>query len=170
MGDLISVVLIIGALMDLPSSNRISSVLFGFIVLMSFAFNAEAVFMIGAQKAQGEPVTVPNDIRPSQVGDFVAPLNEQQVRGLLITKLHAQATIFEMEQTRQTLSVIELLQGANDRNTPLGHGIQSAIDAISSFWLEVGKVLDQLAAGQGFSGFFNMFGMLVIVLMCGRVF
>ena len=170
MGDLISVVLIIGALMDLPSSNRISSVLFGFIVLMSFAFNAEAVFMIGGQKVQGEPVTVPNDIRPSQVGDFVAPLNEQQVRGLLITKLHAQATIFEMEQTRQTLSVIELLQGANDRNTPLGHGIQSAIDAISSFWLEVGKVLDQLAAGQGLSGFFKMFGMLVIVLMCGRVF
>ena len=97
MGDLINVVLIIGTLMNSPSINRISSALLGLIVLTSFAFNAEAVFMIGAQKAQGELVTVPNDIRPSQVVDFVAPLNEQQVRGLLITRLHAQATIFEME-------------------------------------------------------------------------
>jgi small-conductance mechanosensitive channel len=170
MGDLISVVLITGTIMYSSSINRISSALFGFIVLISFALNAEAVFMVGGQKSLGESVTVPNDIKSSQVGDFVAPLNEQQVRGLLITELQAQAAVNEREQARQTLSVIELLQGANDPSTPLGHGILSAIDATSSFWLEVGKVFDQLAVGQGSGGFLKMLGMLVIALVTGRVF
>jgi small-conductance mechanosensitive channel len=156
--------------MDSYITNRISNALCGFIVLISFSLNADAAFMIGGQKSVAEPVTVPNDIKPSQIGDFIAPLSEQQVRELLITKLQAQAAINEREQTRQSLSVIELLQGANDPSTPLGHGIHSAIDATSSFWLEVGKVLDQLAAGQGFGGFLKMIGMLVIVLVTGRAF
>jgi small-conductance mechanosensitive channel len=159
-----------GTFMDSYSINRILRALCGFIVLISFTVDGEAAFLMGGQTPLAAPVTVPNDIKPSQIGDFLAPLSEQQVRELLITKLQIQASIYESEQTRPALSVIELLQGANDPRTPLGRGIQSAIDATSSFWLEVGKVLDQLAAGQGFTGFLKMLGMLVIVLVAGSAF
>lgn len=152
------------------STNRILSTLCGFVVLISFALNAEAAFLISGDKPVATLVTVPDDIKPGQVGNFVAPLSEQQVRELLITRLETQATIYESKHARQSMSVIELLQGANDPSTPLGRGIQSTIDATSSFWLEVGKVLDQLATGQGFTSFLKILGMLLIVLVAGGIF
>jgi len=156
--------------MVLYSINQFLRALCAFIVLTSFASNSHAVSLIDEQSPATAAITVPNDIKFSQIGDFVAPLSEQQVRELLITKLQTQAEKYESEQTREAMSVVELLQGANDPNTPLGHGIQSAINATSSIWFEVSKVLEQLAVGQGFSGFVKMFGLLIFIIVIAKAF
>lgn len=150
--------------MDSYSINRTLSALCGFIVLISVAFNGEAAFLIGDQKPLAEPVTVPNDIKPAQVGNFVAPLSEQQVRELLISRLETQAQTNAGLSARQSMSVIELLKGAGNRDTPLGSGIHATIEATDSFWLEVGKVLEQLSPGQGFTGFLILLVLLLIVV------
>lgn len=156
--------------MNSYSTHRIVSTLCGFFALISLSFNVDAAFLIAGDTPVAAPVTVPNDIKPDQVGDFVAPLSEQQVRDLLITKLETQAEIYATDQEKQTLSVVELLQGANDPNTPLGRGIQATMDATGSFWLEVDQVLDQLATGPGDAGFFNMLVLLAIALFIAGAF
>ena len=156
--------------MSLYSIKRFLSALCGIIVLISLPLTGNAVFLGGDEKPVVETVTVPGDIKSNQVGDFVAPLSEQQVRELLIANLKTQAEIYSSNHATQPMSVIELLQGAGNPYMPLGRGIQATFNATSSFGREVSKVLDQLEAGQGFIGLLKMFGLLVMVLVAGRAF
>lgn len=151
------------------SINRVLSSLCGFFLLAALPFSSDAFFPANDEKPAVEPIILPSDLKPDQVGNFVAPLNEQQVRALLITSLKTQAENYANNHSRQPLSVIELLRGAGDPATPLGRGIQATFDATSSFWHEVGKVFDQVD-GQGFSGFLKIVGLLLIALLAGRTF
>ena len=116
-----------------------------------------------------EKVTIPNDIMPDQVGDFVAPLNEQQVRELLITNLQATAKVNADNQVKQSISVIDLLRGVGNPETALGRGVHATIAAIGSYGYEIGKVFEKVESGQNFIGFFKLFGLLLIVIIAAGV-
>jgi hypothetical protein len=150
--------------MTLNTANRILAAFCGFIFLIFLPLTSDAVILIGGEKSVEETITMPTDITPGQVGDFVAPLSEQQVRELLISNLEIQAQTNAHAQAGQSTSVIELLKGAGDRNTPLGNGIHATIEATDSFWLEAGKVFEQLSPGQGFTGFLILLVLLFIVV------
>ncbi len=154
--------------MILKPANRILPALCGLIFLTLLPLNSDAVIMIGGEKAVENPISIPSNITPGQVGDFVAPLSEQQVRELLISKLETQAQTNADISANQSISVIELLKGAGDRDTPLGSGIHATIDAIDTYWLEVNKVFEQLVPGQGFGGFLKLLGILLIVIVAAR--
>ena len=156
--------------MILNTANRIFVTLCGFIFLILLPLTSEAVVMIGGEKSVGQIITIPSDITADQIGDFVAPLNEQQVRDLLISKLETQAQANADINAKQSVSVLELLKGAGDRKTPLGSGIHATIDATDSFWLEVGKVIEQLSPGQGSTGFLILFVLLFTVVVIAGAF
>jgi hypothetical protein len=156
--------------MILNTANRILAALCGLIFLILLPLTSDAVIQVGGEKSVEQTITIPSDITPDQVGDFVAPLSEQQVRDLLISKLETQAQTNADINTKQSISVIELLKGAGDRDTPLGSGIHATIDATDSFWLEVGRVLEQLSPGQGFAGFLILLLLLLIVVAIAGFF
>ena len=56
-------------------------------------------------------VAVPEDLSTDQVGDFVAPLDEQQVRQLLISNLETRAIQNQSGAMTDNVSVIEMLKG-----------------------------------------------------------
>ena len=145
-------------------SNQILSTLCGFILFTLLPLTSNAVMMIGGEASVEKAISIPSDITPGEVGDFVAPLSEQQVRDLLIAKLETQAQANAEMSESQSISVIELLRGAGDPDTPLGGGIHATIDATNSFWLEAGKVFEQLSPGQGFTGFLLLLLMLLIAV------
>ena len=107
---------------------------------MALPLSSGAVFLPQSGINVEAVVTIPNDIKPDQVGDFVAPLSEQQVRELLIAKLEAAAELNADKQARQTLSVVDLLKGVGNPETALGRGVHATIAAPGSFWPEVGKI------------------------------
>lgn len=151
-------------------SSRILTSLCSVILLVSFSFASEAVILPAASNADEETVSVPEDLKPDQVGDFVAPLSEQQVRQLLISNIQTQAEINAANQLRQSISVFELLKGAGDPNSVLGQGISSAFEAAGSFWSVIGEKFEEISVEGGFTGFMTLAGALLLVFAIARIF
>ncbi|MEH6443501.1 MAG: mechanosensitive ion channel domain-containing protein [Oceanospirillaceae bacterium] len=107
---------------------------------------------------------LPTDLLPQQVGDFVAPLNEGQVRTLLITSLHQQAEINAQADMVDSMSIVALLKGVSDPKSPLGKGIYSLIQATDTFWAAFNKAFSELVPGGGVSGFSKLMLFLALVI------
>lgn len=151
-------------------SSRILTSLCSVILLVSLSFTSEAVFLPAPSNADEGTINVPEDLKPDQVGDFVAPLSEQQVRQLLIDNIQAQAEINAANQLRNSLSVFELLQGAGDPNSVLGQGIRSAREAAGSFWSVIGKKFEEISAEGSFTGFMTLAAVLLLTFAIARLF
>jgi small-conductance mechanosensitive channel len=139
-------------------------------ILVSFSFNSKAVFLPATPSSDEPAVSIPNDIQPGQVGEFVAPLSEQQVRQLLITEIQGQAEINHESRSKHSLSAIELIKGAGDPNSPLGQGIRSALVTADSFWIEIGNLFEKITPGQSFAGFMTLTGVLLLTIVIARIF
>ena len=150
--------------------NRMLTSLCCVILLASLAFTSEAVVLPAASNADEKTVSVPEGLKPDQVGDFVAPLSEQQVRQLLISNIQTQAELNAASQLKQSISVFELLKGAGDPNSVLGQGIGSAFEAADSFWSVIGKKSEEISAAGSFTGFMALAGVMLLVFASARIF
>ncbi|MFT7674091.1 MAG: small-conductance mechanosensitive channel [Gammaproteobacteria bacterium] len=146
-------------------TSRIIRSLCALTLLAIFPLSGNAVFLPSSADAVEKEISVPTDITPDQVGNFVAPLNEQQVRELLIANLEATAKLNADRQLTQSLSVIDLLKGAGNPDTVLGRGVHATIEATGSLWHEIGKIFEKMSDGQGFAGFLKLMGLLAVVVV-----
>ncbi len=110
-------------------------------------------------------VTIPEDLSPEQVGEFIAPLNEQQVRSLLIENVQQRAILYQENNSSQPMTVFALLKSAGDPESELGRGIKATIRATQTFSQEAHKVIDQLTPGRGFIGFLTLLGLLLLSIV-----
>lgn len=98
------------------------------------------------------------------MGDFVAPLNENQTRQLLIEQRQTRAKQNLADQQTQVLSAIGLLKGINNPNAPLGQAIYASIESADSYFTGLLLITQQLLAGLGLRGVLKLAGFLVVVL------
>jgi small-conductance mechanosensitive channel len=108
--------------------------------------------------------TLPSDLLPNQVGNFVAPLNEKQVRHLLIDSLNQQAEINASNNSNESLSIITLLKGVSDVESPLGKGIHSILQSTDTFWLQFNKAFSELVPGGGIEGLIKVIFFLILII------
>ena len=139
-------------------------------ILVSLSFASEAVFLPASADTDDKTISIPNDLKPDQVGDFVAPLSEQQVRQLLIDKIQTQAEINAESRLSQSLSVFELLKGVGDPNSVLLQGVRSTIEMSKSFWFEIGKRFEEITPGRSFVGFLTLVGVLLFSVVLAKIF
>lgn len=136
-------------------------------VLAAFIFgnapDVEANVLLTPQSAPvAERIVVPEDLSPEQVGEFIAPLSEQQVRNLLIKNIQRQAILASERNDNEPMSVLALLKSAGDPESELGRGIKATIGATQTFSQEANRVFNRLTSGQGFIGFLGLLGLLIL--------
>ena len=107
---------------------------------------------------------LPTDLLPEQVGDFVAPLNESQVRNLLITSLRKQSEVNIKSDLDESMSIIALLKGISDPTSPLGKGVDSIIQGTDTFWFEFNKAFSKLVPGGGIDGVLKVLFFLILII------
>jgi small-conductance mechanosensitive channel len=128
------------------------------------AAHANANILLAPADSKATQQTLPSDILPDQVGEFVAPLNEKQVRNLLIDSLNQQAEENLSKNNIEPLSIITLLKGASDIDSPLGSGIHSLIKSTDDFWYQFNKAFEKLVPGGGISGLIKVLIFLLLVI------
>ncbi len=131
----------------------------------SIAFSAGLLPTSSANSEAESSVAVPNDLTPEQVGDFVAPLDEQQVRNLLINNLTTEASANQTANQEQSVSILKLLKGASNPYTPLGAGIAAMAAATGTYFSHISEVINTMTDGQGWQGFIKLLGLLAIVIV-----
>ncbi|MEM7563071.1 MAG: mechanosensitive ion channel family protein [Pseudomonadota bacterium] len=140
------------------------------VLLTLLSFPSAAVLLPTQSAPEEKSVTVPKDIQPDQVGEFVAPLSEQQVRQLLINEIQNQAQINSDSRSGQSPSVISLIKGVGNPDSVLVNGIRSTWAATEYFWSDVGKLFEKITPGNSFFGFLTLAGVLLIAIALARIF
>ena len=123
----------------------------------SFVFSAGLLPTPSANSESEASIAVPNDLTPEQVGDFVAPLDEQQVRNLLIDNLKTEANANQVASQEQSVSILKLLKGISNPYTPLGGGLAAMAAAAGNYLPHVSDVINTMTDGHGIKGFFPAF-------------
>ncbi len=131
----------------------------------SLAFSASLLPTSSANSDAGNTISVPEDLTPEQVGDFVAPLDEQQVRELLIGNLKVEASNNQASNQEESVSIVKLLKGISNPYTPLGGGLAAMSAAAGSYFSHVSDVINTMTDGNGVQGFIKLLGLLVLVLV-----
>ena len=149
---------------SLSANKTITTLLFTFVLAIFSTYSLANPLLLLSKQEVVETLST-DGLLPGQVGDFVAPLSEYQVRALLIENLREQASLNNARQEVQSMSFISLLKGATDPESPLGRGIFSMINASHDFWQEVDKIFITLVPGGGVSGIFKMLLILTIVTL-----
>ena len=114
------------------------------------------------------PVTIPIDLPADQVGEFVAPLSEQQVRQLLIDKIAGEVVQNQTDQIIENISIIEMLKGVGNPYTPLGRAVAACLNSIDSYYLRVSEVINTLTGGKGWLGV--LYGLAILALIAALAF
>ena len=108
-------------------------------------------------------LVIPDDLLQDQVGEFVAPLNEQQVRQLLINTLEDEAAQNQPDSMIENISVIEMLKGISNPYTPLGKAVTACINSMDTYVVRVSEIVNKLSGGNGWSGFIYLLAILALV-------
>ena len=137
------------------------------LIVMGVCISSQAAVLPGVYTADepDQTVSVPIGLASEQVGEFVAPLNEVQVRQLLIDKLAIEAAEKNATQQVETVSVIEMLKGVRNPYTPLGRAVSATANSASSYFPSVNDIINKLTAGAGWSGLFLLLGVLLTVTL-----
>ena len=136
--------------------------------LLALSVSTPANPLLVNGETSADVVTFPEQILPEQVGDFLAPLDERQVRSLLLNQIQQQAAINLITDQRQSLSVIALLKGAKDPSSPLGRGIRSTLAVTDTFWLQVNFVFKTFVPEGGITGVMQLLAQLLAMLLSAR--
>jgi len=130
----------------------------------SLAIGAGLLPTTSADSSGQVDVEIPQDLTEEQVGDFVAPLDEQQVRNLLIDNLKTEANANQTTNQEQSVSIIKLLKGVGNPYTPLGGGLVAIASAAGTYFSHVSEVINTMTDGQGIQGFIKLLGLLALVI------
>ena len=136
------------------------------VILLCVFLNAAALAAVLLPQAFANTenaVSVPQDLSAEQVGDFVAPLDEQQVRQLLIENLEDQTVQSQSDTMIENISIIDMLKGIGNPYTPLGSAVTACINSMDSYIGSVSEVVNKLTAGNGWTGLFYLLVILGIV-------
>ena len=125
--------------------------------------SSSAALLPAAPADTALPLAIPDDLAAGQVGDFVAPLDEQQVRQLLINKLEDEVAQNQAQLQIDDISIIEMLKGIGNPYTPLGRAVAACLSSMDSYFVRVSEIVNQLTAGKGWAGFFSVLAILAIV-------
>jgi len=68
-------------------------------------------------------LAIPEDLSPNDIGDFVAPLDETQIRSLLIDNLRTDALSSQQTSLETAPTMLQLLKGIGDPDSESGGGI-----------------------------------------------
>ena len=114
-------------------------------------------------------IAIPEDLSPEEIGDFVAPLDETQVRSLLIENLRSDALSNQQSAPEPPVPMLQLLKGLGNANSPLGAGIKELADSTDTYFSSVGTIVDKLSDGQGYAGFLKILVFLVLLIAAARL-
>ncbi len=137
---------------------------FCLLLCSGLVFSAGLLPALSANSQAENSISVPSDLTPEQVGDFVAPLDEQQVRNLLIDNLKTEASANQVVDQEQSVSIIKLLKGINNPYTPLGGGLAAMSAAAGNYFDHVSEVINTMTDGNGIQGFIKLVGLLALVI------
>ncbi len=130
--------------------------------MLSVVSFANPLLLSSKERPQEQLIT--QDLLPNEVGNFVAPLNEDQVRSLLIDALQQKAEINASQGFEESMSMITLLKGITDASTPLGKGVSELISATDDFWHVFNITFSKLVPGGGVSGLIQLMLFLTLVI------
>ena len=135
-----------------------------------FSLSAQSALLPGSTANSDEAVqlSVPDDLAADQVGEFVAPLNEQQVRQLLIDKIADEVASNQSQVVIENISVIEMLKGVGNPYTPLGRAVAACINSMDSYFSRVSEIVNMLSGGNGWTGLF--FELVIFVLVAALAY
>jgi|GEM_PF-367937 len=136
--------------------------------LLSLSVSVPAQSFFDSTDNQERQVSIPEHILPEQIGDFLAPLDERQVRSLLLEQIHQQAASNLSNDLQQPQSVFSVLKGAKDPSSPLGRGIRSTFAATDTFWLQVNFVFKTFIPHGGITGLLQLLGHLTLTVLLAR--
>ena len=111
---------------------------------------------------------IPEDLSPDEIGDFVAPLDESQVRSLLIDNLRADA-LSNQATPAPPVHIMQLIKEVGHPDSRLGGGIKKLADSSSTYFSSIGNIIDKISDGQGYTGFFKILLFLVLLVVAARL-
>ena len=146
--------------------NRFTCFLF-FSVLCcsSLVSGAGLIPSASAEDETSNLIAVPEKLSPDEVGEFVAPLGEEQVRSLLIDTLRADALAGQEVVGETQASMLELLKGIGNPNSRLGGALIELKNSSSTYFSSVGSLVNDIADGGGYQGFFKILMLLVLLVL-----
>ena len=146
--------------------NKVQQVILLLSVLCVSIFSQAAVLPgVSTPADPDQTVNVPTELAQDQVGDFIAPLNEQQVRQLLIDKLADEAAENNAAQQVSSVSVIEMLKGVRNPYTPLGKAVSATANSTGIYFPSINDIINKLTQGAGWSGLFLLLAVLAVVAL-----
>ncbi|MCJ8339042.1 MAG: mechanosensitive ion channel family protein [Pseudomonadales bacterium] len=154
--------------MNTVNTNRALLKLLLLISMLALSVSTPANPLFGNAEVVEDAITIPEQILPEHVGDFLAPLDEKQVRSLLLQQIRQQAENNLTSDLHQSMSVIALLKGAKDPSSPLGRGIQATLAVSDTFWLQVNFVFKTFVPQGGISGVVQLLAQLLAMLLSAR--
>lgn len=139
--------------------------LFSVLWYSSLASGAGLIPSASAEVETSSVIVVPEKLSPDDVGEFVAPLGEEQVRSLLIDTLRADA-LAGQEVVRDTPgSMLDLLKGIGNPNSRLGGALIELQKSGSTYGSSVGSIVNGIADGEGYQGFIKIVMLLVLLVL-----
>lgn len=111
---------------------------------------------------------IPEDLSLDEIGDFVAPLDETQVRSLLIENLRSDA-LSSQTAPEPPEPLLQLLKGVGNPDSRLGNGIKKLIDSFDTYFSDIGNIIDKISDGQGYVGFFKILLFLALLVLAARL-
>ena len=114
-------------------------------------------------------IAIPDDLSPNEIGDFVAPLDETQVRNLLIENLRIDAESNQQITPEPAMSILQVLKGLGNVDSPLGGGIKTLVDSTGTYFSSIGEIVNKISDGQGYAGFFKIVVFLAILIVAARL-
>jgi len=136
---------------------------------VSIALGAVGLSTSDGDAPEAVQIAIPEDLSPDEIGDFVAPLDESQVRSMLIDNLRTDALSSRQTTPETTVSILELLKGIGNPDSRLGAGMKELADSTDTYFSSVGNIIDKISDGQGYAGFFKVVLFLVMLIVAARL-
>ena len=111
---------------------------------------------------------IPEDLSPEEIGDFVAPLDESQVRSMLIDNLRADA-MSSQETPEPPAPLLQILKESGNPDSQLGSGIKALADSTGTYFSSIGNIINKISDGQGYAGFFKILVFLALLVIAARL-
>lgn len=147
-------------------ANRLTWVLFiTALCWCSLVSGAELVPSASVEGGASSLIVVPEKLSPDEVGEFVAPLGEEQVRSLLITTLRADALAGQEVVGERRASMLELLKGIGNPDSQLGGALVELKNSNSTYVSSVRGIVNDIADGAGYQGFLKILVLLALLVL-----
>ncbi|MFK8083126.1 MAG: hypothetical protein AB8B97_22830 [Granulosicoccus sp.] len=101
----------------------------------------------------------------NEVGEFIAPLGEEQVRTLLIDSLCADALDDQVVDGQTQRSMLDLPKEIGNPDSQLGGAIVELKNSTNTYVSSVGSIVKKITDGKGYQGILEILMLLVMLIV-----